>query len=169
MKVSDMKKALKNAHVELYISRGSLPECLNASLCVSTPPKYEGQNYRDPLISVRFQANDLTYKMQHGEEKQVSAMIPLHKVGHWYAGNVETEARMWYGGTDTKTPERAESFFKIVKDIIAKYNIRYIYPNCELSQCLKALEYLGVRVVKCEIEREDSFSWNQDRMRNDRE
>ena len=61
-----------------------------------------------------------------------------------------------------RNPDRVATFFEIVRATVDKYNIRHVYPDCELSQILAALDKLGCKlydgVTVCD---KDRIEWNQ--------
>lgn len=61
----------------------------------------------------------------------------------FYGASIETEVGFKKTGSDYKNSKRAEMFFDLIKKVIEDKNLYYVYPECEFSQIIAALEVLG--------------------------
>lgn len=166
MKVSDMRKALKIATVKPYFETGNYG-IVKGYLHIDVPSNFEGCS-PESLLTVEAQANDLTYKGDLCPTlKDTRANLKvwnLRCVSGFYAAEVRTKHTYAFGSHGYDSPERAECFWNVVKATVEKYNLRHVYPDCELSQITAALEKLGATIALAKINRsEDLHAFNQHR------
>lgn len=153
MKVSEIKKALKGKTIEVRASR-SLSGYLSVWAIIDLGHEY----YR-----INAQSHDM--------------LLPEHNNG--LRDTARTHTSLWFPGFcgtyavgmeatiklfETQKHENACKLMKIIRDEIEKKNLRYVYPDCDLSQVMEALESLGAYVKLVSIDgSEDTYQWKKDR------
>lgn len=138
MKKSELKKLLKTCTYTVNIFAPT-HEVYTAKLIINNPHN----TYLRTVLLVNAQANDSKGPNARESDKNVKAFLKMPGIGSFYGVRVNAEVNYDLMGTEYLDPSRAQAFFDLVRECIDKHNIQYVYPECVLSQILKALEYMG--------------------------
>lgn len=146
MKISELKAALRGCYVDVHIScryQGTFEAVLEIRRATDSMEKYDW-SAKDLFLAIRFQANDTFAASMGNEPEYTRGFRRLPGVGYFYAGRIETEhCPLWNHVEAAKGPDRAESFCKLIRQVVEDKNLGYKHPQCELTQTLAALYLLG--------------------------
>lgn len=164
MKITEIKKALKTGRIEV---RSVTKDYGIISTWVLI--KYHDNYGLTTLARIEAQANDLTYKDHKRDDLDEKPNCNKHDSVRFldYSGfyalhaNAKIDLRERYDQDDS--PTRLLNIMKLVNSVIDAKNLSFVYPECQLSQFIAALEILGCSVGLNEINYEDAWKWKEQR------
>lgn len=161
MKTTQIKKNLKNASIEIRSQEQNY-----GYLATWLLVRYQDNYGPTTLIRIDAQSNSLLSNDSLTDRKTAKTHNNLWFPGFSgsYAAGCKAEIKFSYGSNDYDNPERCLNFMKVIRATIEKYNINHVYPDCELSQIVTAMERLGSNVTETYInDSSETMEWKRDR------
>lgn len=155
MASKSIKSILRNAYLTLYVVR-THGRYFEATLRIETLPEQPGES-RDVYLTISAQAHDMRVpdplgsradsgQWKRSEGARRHSDLYLRDVSPFYAVHADCRVDMTGFGDARYSPDRALAVKKAITAAIEEKNLRYVYPDCELSLTLAALEALGCRI-----------------------
>ncbi len=154
MKVSEIKKHLKSTKIEIRAKEGTYALTVWFVLEMTTLDYFR----------INAQANDCMEVNGYERERKTSKMhYKLNYPGFTgtYAARIEIEHRLF---SLNEHSDNAKKLVQVIEKEVEQKNLSYVYPDCQMSQILTALESLGATVVLNETNGcSDSVDWRKKR------
>jgi len=150
MKITEIRKALKNAKIKLYTHRKPY------GIFTTGVSIFYGE-YDDCLIHLTCQANDHTYSTYKGRDIRCSYYA--QDIGGFYAMQSIAKFALDSYSYKQDNPETVANFIKLISKRIDEKNYLYKYPDCQLSQLMQCLKDFGAIVTEEQIDGLDRYAF----------
>jgi len=143
MKITEIRKALKNAKIKLYTHRKPY------GIFTTGVSIFYGE-YDDCLIHLTCQANDHTHSDY--SDREIKTSYYPYDIGGFYAMQSVAKFALDSCSYGQDNPETVANFIKLISKRIDEKNYLYKYPDCQLSQLMQCLNDFGAILKEEQID-----------------